>query len=460
MPVWLSNILAIGLLLAVIAIVVRRLPKVEIEHAPELIRRRRINWIIVGMTYAFLYMGRYNLTVASKAGVLPTTNFSDIFGVGTFVYGVSFLINGPLTDRYGGRTTIIVSAVGAAAANIGIGIVLQLGLHGSALLWPLTVLYAANMYFQSFGAAAIVKVNAAWFHLRERGTFGGIFGILISLGIYFAFDWNGMLVKVLPPSWIFYLPAMILIVCAVGDVLVVRDSPSGAGLPDFETGDASSGDEGPPLSAFEVGRKMLTNPIIITITMIEFCSGYLRNTIMQFYPIFSSRTGGGTPFVSNNWGLMTCVAGITGGIFAGTISDQLFQSRRGPVSAVLYGFMFAGSLVMIVALPSPLLGWLMVFMSMCIIAVHGMLSGTASMDFGGKKNTGVAVGIIDGFVYLGTALQSFVLGRVLPQDKAAEKILANWSVWPIVIVPAAFVGLLLATRIWNAKPAPKAAAAH
>jgi OPA family glycerol-3-phosphate transporter-like MFS transporter len=157
---------------------------------------------------------------------------------------------------------------------------------------------------------------------------------------------------------------------------------------------------------------------------------------------------------------MTCVAGILGGIFAGTISDQLFQSRRGPVSAVLYGFMFAGSLVMIVALPSPLLGWLMVFMSMCIIAVHGMLSGTASMDFGGKKNTGVAVGIIDGFVYLGTALQSFVLGRVLPQDKAAEKILANWSVWPIVIVPAAFVGLLLATRIWNAKPAPKAAVAH
>jgi OPA family glycerol-3-phosphate transporter-like MFS transporter len=43
--------------------------------------------------------------------------------------------------------------------------------------------YAANMYFQSFGAVSIVKVNASWFHLRERGTFGGIFGILISLGL-------------------------------------------------------------------------------------------------------------------------------------------------------------------------------------------------------------------------------------------------------------------------------------
>ena len=43
------------------------------------------------------------------------------------------------------------------------------------------------MYFQSFGAVSIVKVNAAWFHVRERGTFGGIFGVLISLGLYLAF---------------------------------------------------------------------------------------------------------------------------------------------------------------------------------------------------------------------------------------------------------------------------------
>ncbi len=459
MPTWLSNILAIGILLAVVAFVLRRLPKVEIQHAEALLKRRRLNWLVVGFTYAFLYMGRYNLTVASKAGVLPTSNFSNIFAVGTVVYGVSFLINGPLTDRYGGRATIIASATGAAAANIGIGIVLTMGVTGPALITALTVLYAANMYFQSFGAAAIVKVNAAWFHVRERGTFGGIFGILISLGVYFAFDWNGMLVKVLPPAWIFFVPASILIVFAVLDLLFVHDAPGKAGFEDFETGDASH-DDGPRPSAVQIAVRMLKNPIIVTITVIEFCSGYLRNTIMQYYPIFAARTGGGTKFVSDNWGLMTCVAGILGGVFAGTISDHVFQSRRGPVSAVLYGFMLTGSLVMLVALDSSLLGWLMVFMSMSIIGVHGMLSGTASADFGGKKNAGVAVGIIDGFVYLGTGLQSVLLGMVLPKDKAAEKIIANWQVWPVVIVPAALIGLLLATRIWNAKPQSKSAAAH
>jgi len=49
------------------------------------------------------------------------------------------------------------------------------------------------MYFQSYGAVSIIKVKAYWFHVRERGVFGAIFGALISIGIYFAFDWGSKL---------------------------------------------------------------------------------------------------------------------------------------------------------------------------------------------------------------------------------------------------------------------------
>ncbi len=104
-----------------------------------------------------------------------------------------------------------------------------------------------------------------------------------------------------------------------------------------------------------------------------------------------------------------------------------------------------------------MLGWTVIFMSLCVIGVHGMLSGTASMDFGGKKNAGVAVGIIDGFVYVGTALQSLLLGKILPSGPAAAKDPNNWSNWPIALVPLSVAGLLLATRVWNARPQPKGA---
>jgi OPA family glycerol-3-phosphate transporter-like MFS transporter len=73
------------------------------------------------------------------------------------------------------------------------------------------------------------------------------------------------------------------------------------------------------------------------------------------------------------------------------------------------------------------------------------------MDFGGKKNVGIVVGVIDGCVYLGTSLEALVLGRVLPRGEAQADA-GNWWTWPAVMVPAALLGLGLSTRVWNARP--------
>ena len=107
--------------------------------------------------------------------------------------------------------------------------------------------------------------------------------------------------------------------------------------------------------------------------------------------------------------------------------------------------------------PTSLLGPLVIVMSLAVIGVHGMLSGTASMDFGGKKNVGTAVGIIDGFVYLGTGVMSLTYGVLLPDDSIPEQAAnpENWYWWPGAMIPVAMVGFALATRVWNAKPKPK-----
>ena len=171
---------------------------------------------------------------------------------------------------------------------------------------------------------------------------------------------------------------------------------------------------------------------------------------MQWYRTFAKQVGMNNDFVYENWGMLLCIAGILGGLFAGVISDHLFQSRRGPVSGFLYGAMLVGAVVLTFTYGNQLvLGPLMVLMSMCVIGVHGMLSGTASMDFGGRKNTGVAVGIIDGFVYAGTGFMSVTYGMILP-TKDAAKVVENWWAWPVAMIPVALVGLLLCSRIWNA----------
>jgi len=454
LPTWLKEILPILILLIVVAVVMLRLPKLELGHSKAFMHRRLMNWLPLGLTYAFLYMGRYNLTVASEHLGHRVTNegFGTIFGWGALTYGLSFVLNGPLTDRIGGRRTILIAATGSAVMNAAMATLILVDYQGDLVI-ALSVLYALNMYFQSFGAVSIVKVNSAWFHVRERGVFGGIFGILISLGIYFAFDGGGAIAKALPVQWVFFIPAIILVGFAVLDFFMVRDTPGDAGLEDFDTADASSGDTGPRLPVLEVYLRMARNPVIITIALVEFCSGFLRNAIMHWGMKFASQTHQMTHFVFANWGLLLCCAGILGGVVGGILSDRVFGSRRGPVAALLYGIMLAGSLGAIFLLNTPAIGWIVILMSLAIIGVHGMLSGTASMDFGGKRNVGVAVGIIDGFVYLGTALQAVVLGHLVPQGDAAH-ITSNWSNWPLAMIPAAVVGLALTIRVWHAMPEP------
>ena len=474
-------------LLVFVTVIFKLLPKVDVGHNKAYLNRRVMNWLPLGLTYAFLYMGRYNLKVSQYAfeeiagpdgsPLMGNAGFGIIFMVGTIVYGISFLINGPLTDKMGGRFSILLGAGGAMVMNLLMGLTsLTLLKHGPMhevlagnFIPVFSVLYAINMYFQSFGAVAIVKVNAPWFHVRERGVFGAIFGVLISLGIWLAFDVGYRILNGLGLVWVFFVPAILLTIFWFLDFLTVRNSPAEAGQGEFNTGDATSGDDSPRLPARVVFKKMFTNPIILTIAGVEFCSGFLRQAIMQWYGSFAKQTdavlGLKSSFVNENWGLMLFGAGVLGGMLAGTISDHVFQSRRGPVAGVLYGIMLVGAIVLTFTYTTPIVGWLVVFMSMAVIGVHGMLSGTASMDFGGAKNAGIAVGIIDGFVYLGTGVMSLTYALILPkvQLDGAGHIIgpatdpANWKAWPVAMIPLAAIGFILALRLWNAKPKPKTA---
>ena len=92
------------------------------------------------------------------------------------------------------------------------------------------------------------------------------------------------------------------------------------------------------------------------------------------------------------------------------------------------------------------LGLLGFIASLCVIGTHGLLSGTATMDFGGRKGAATAVGVIDGFVYLGSGLSGIALGKLTTAD---------WSYWPMFLIPFSMLGFVLCLPIWNSKPRPR-----
>ena len=128
------------------------------------------------------------------------------------VYGLSVVFNGPVSDRIGGKKAFLFGAVGVVIMNLLFNAcisfradagrdgrrgpriakvvtpaVLSHGFTSASVLTLMVTIWGFNGYFQSFGALSIVKVNAQWFHVRERGTFAGIFGVLIRIGLLLGF---------------------------------------------------------------------------------------------------------------------------------------------------------------------------------------------------------------------------------------------------------------------------------
>src|SRR5678816_2510221 len=112
---------------------------------------------------------------------------------------------------------------------------------------------------------------------------------------------------------------------------------------------------------------------------IELCSGFLRQGILKWSGDFAKGVGAAGSYINSHWGMVSCIAGITGGMFAGVISDHLFHSRRPPVSTVLYLIMLAGAIALV-----PLLGAPVAVSWICLLYTSDAADERSSVDLGGR----------------------------------------------------------------------------
>jgi len=441
-----------------------------LDHSPAFRLRRFMNWFPLGLTYAAMYMGRYNFNIVkSDIGAwyhLDKGQMGLIASAGFWTYGLAVAFNGPIADRIGGRKAILVGALGAALLNLCIGFMF-LNKPGSQLLLSMSLLWSLNMYFQSFGALSVVKVNSTWFHVQERGVFGGIFGIMISSGYFLATTIGAWLLASFH-SWtvIWFVPSAAMAGMFLVDWFLVRNRPSHAGFQDFDTGDGSNAAsaEDAPLPLADLARKVFHNPIIVALICAEFCTGFVRQGVMLYFTEYLQEVYHLDRRAHLFWwtGIAFMAGGILGGLICGWMSDKHFQSRRPPVA-----FLFYLVQVLMLGLLGLSLGqgshagqiWAVILLgltAMFIFGVHGMLSGTASMDFGGRKAAASVAGALDGIQYIGSGLTGVGLGTILKTygwDGIATHghQPANAWVWVGCIIPFSLMGAFIMTRIWNAK---------
>jgi OPA family glycerol-3-phosphate transporter-like MFS transporter len=429
------------------------------RHSNQFRVRRTQNWLALGLTYAAMYMARYNFGFANKA-LSDTYGWSraqvgGIITVATLVYGFSALFNGPLADRFGGRRAMLIGATGGCIFNFLFGLGAYLGFLGTGpvLLGYLATIWTLNMYFQSYSALALIKVNSGWFHVHERGVFSAVFGSMIQSGraAVFALMTMGAVVA-LPWQWKFFLPSIVVGIMAIITWAVVRDTPKEAGLGDFDPEDATSGDT-EPITFSYVARRVFTNPVAITFAAAEFCTGLVRKGFEEWFPRYMQEAQhlalDNPIFKSGAFAIV--IAGIAGAFLAGTLSDWVFKSRRPPVAFIGYVLQI-GCLLVIARAPS-LTAVIAAFTvnSLAISMVHSMLSGTASMDFGGQRAAASAAGMFDGMQYIGGSFAGYGIGKLVD--------LKGWGAWAPSMVGFAAIGAVLMLFLWNARP-KRTVAAH
>ncbi len=425
--------------------------KNKIAHSDSFRQRRALNWLTLGFTYSTMYMGRYNLPLInptlSRIYGWDKVQMGSIISPALFAYGLFAMFNGPIVDKIGGRKAMLIGALGTVVFNALFGLGAYFGFlgKGAYLLGYFSMVWMLNSYFQSFGAVSLIKVNSAWFHMSERGVFSAIFGSMIQLGRTLIFMLGPALVAVLSWQWLFFIPSIIITGMAILTYFKVQDTPEVCGFPKLNVQDASS-DDSETVSLKYIIRKIFTNPVTIAIAVAEFCTGFVRQGFEQWFPRYmvevQKLTLNSSIFQRN--ALAIVAAGIVGAILAGTLSDWVFKGRRTPVAFLGY---FAQMICLGVVSSAPHLNWVMgsfIVYSCSVSMVQSMLSGTASMDFGGKNASATAAGLFDGMQYIGGSFVGVGMGWMLDRF--------GWGSWGPSMIGFSAVGALLMLIFWNATP--------
>ena len=425
--------------------------------------RRGLNWGALGLMYASYYLCRYNFRFAgpgmNQEFGFNTADLANLWVIWSLAYGTGQLFNGLISDRIGGKAIMLAGAAGTIVCNLIFGFS---SFVGTLVTFGLIALI--NGWFQSCGAPGMVKINAAWFRRTERGTFAGIFGIMIQLG-QFAANWlcpfllAGFTLTLwgigtwvaAPGNWrlLFIIPPFVTAIIAVFMAFSVKEEPAQAGFSDVIV-DEIDNSLGTRVSIKDTLKTIFRHPLVWFYAAAYASTGAVRHSSDQMSVMFFKEhlliDMNSKPLsVMITLNLMTAMA-IIGSIGAGIISDKVFKGARSPVAMRLY---FIEAAVISCAAIAMFSGWIkpgplgvflggmfLVLISLTVNSTHSIVGAAAPMDIGGKKMAGFAAGVIDSFQYYGSALSLFLFGKMFAKY--------GWSAWyPLMVMFALSGGLCM-----------------
>ncbi len=415
--------------------------------------------------YMGYYLCRQNFADAHDALArdlhIDNSTFGTIATTGVGLYAAGKFFGGALTDSLGGRRMFFVGLFGSVVATVLLGLTGGFGVGFVFLAWGI------NRAFQSLGWSGIMKMMSRWFTSTEYGTASGSLAVSYQLGGFVASVFVASLVAHFT-GWriLFFGPALVLTALGLGLLATLKASPHEVGYPEPQEPEeiGTAGNTEPALSLLARVITLLGNPAFALICLISFVLTFIRESLNTWLPAYLASLGDTTSdaiLKSSLYPLLGCA----GTIGAGWLSDRFFRRNRGPVlvlslacaAALLFGM---GNLPALCTAAKAMLGLergtvvsLVVGMTgFFILAPYSMVGGGVfALDHGGRKAPATAVGLLDGFGYIGGMLSGWGVGKILSAEHDDWRPVFNVMTWAVVVSTLLSVVLTLLTRSMHAR---------
>lgn len=403
-------------------------------------QRRTLIATMVG--YAAYYFVRKNLSLAMPAmqhdlGITKSDLglFLTLHGL---LYGVSKFANGFLGDRANARYFMITGLLLSAVANVVFG-------FSSAVL-VLGLVWMANGWVQGMGFPPCARLMTHWFRPEQLATKMSIWNTSHSIGAALAVIFCGYIVGY-GWRWCFFAPAMLVTAIAVFLWFALRDTPRSVGLPEIKIRDANGHEAGdaPPADFKRFVRKQVfANPYIWIIAVANFFVYTFRYAVLDWGPTLLTESKG-VSLQHAGWMVAAFeIAGITGMLAAGWLTDRVFGGRGARMCVICMSL--AGLFLFLFwKLPavSPLVSTALLGGAGFFIYGPQALVGIIAANLATKHAAGTAVGFTGLFGYLSTLLSGWGLGLL------AERY--GWNTALAALVGIAAIGSALFLLAWPAK---------
>jgi OPA family glycerol-3-phosphate transporter-like MFS transporter len=387
-----------------------------------LVRWQTINLALLVVGYSGYYLCRSNLSVTlpliiqelARNGVdanAARVALGSIASLGVLAYALGKFPSGTLADLFGGRRNFLFGMGGSIAFT------LLFAVSGALPLF--TLAWMGNRLVQSLGWAGAVKIASRWFPFRRYGTVMAIISLSFLFGDAAARQFMGLLLAAGVGWRGVFLSAAGVLAAILLACLCLRESPSRLGesepqeRPDnlfAETGVASGAG-----SLRELLAPFFRSGIFWLACALSLGTTILRETFNLWTPTYFTQAAGMAAGEAASTSALFPFFGGVSVILCGWLSDWF--GRKGRAGLMLVGLALAGTVLLI--LGSGLINgsrtWpviLVALVGFLIVGPYSFLAGAVALDFGGKRGSGTASGMIDGVGYLGGVFSGDSMARI------------------------------------------------